>query len=768
MDHFFLNLMLDRIDQSINVFFRRIEIERSANGRHNAKVIDQNLGAMLATAAGDAPRIKEGCRVLGKYILNIKGYNAGFGFRIIKNRVPRFFELGNRIFFQAFFVGVDVIHPHTHDVAHCGIKAKNTLNILSAGFKAKRRFEILGIAAHIEFGVHSAPGHEGFHLAQEIEFAIKDADPGRAAKFVTAEGEKINIEILDIDLHMRNRLGTIANEQSAIFMQASTDTANYWGIGNSGWLLDQMPYHYRHILVKLASGKTGEFTQDKIGESADGKGGEATKLSRLIFALAGANYASNVDSNNKRTTVIESLPIRQSFGYLASQYSEDNSGSPASSTHQGETSIVTKVMSSDFVPEFKLGTYAYETLFNQRETATDFGKANAYRIAPGLKKDAGTYVGTSPITTDMIDTNQTLENGTTVYHEIEKTGLGQIPFGAAVALADYADTVKDVEGNTVNEGNEVFYPRNVIFNKYFNKHNICVITPNAIMSNSTIDNTTLGADLTAVADEHLTTDGTVTKQYYKGAYSTLFASLPGFQKDTTNVVSVTSDDGKAENVLTNNEGQIVLAVRVSSSGYQGIHFIVVERSGLSKFGLHTDSSGKVVENADESEAKTNNVATSSQYYTTYLPDSTSYPVNKDNVQTYVDYNKPTSEDLTTRSGNIATAIKGYNSALSTYQFEMLVNNGSITFNDKTLGSKMMSFSTIKRQAAVDSAFTTWSDNWKSYAETLAAQEAARSVGAKTGLGTLLCETTAAEYALPSAKKTTDLWAKGGACYYGTK
>jgi hypothetical protein len=82
-------------------------------------------------------------------------------------------------------------------------------------------------------------------------------------------------------------------------------------------------------------------------------------------------------------------------------------------------------------------------------------------------------------------TNQKLENGTTVYEPNQDTGLGQIPFGAAVALADNADTIKDVNGNTVNEGNEAFYPRNVIFNKYFNKHNICVITPNAIMSNST-------------------------------------------------------------------------------------------------------------------------------------------------------------------------------------------------------------------------------------------------------------------------------------------
>jgi len=585
---------------------------------------------------------------------------------------------------------------------------------------------------------------------------------------------------------MKDGSYTDSTGKTVSIMQSSND----WGVGNAGWLLDQMPYHYRHILVKLASGKTGEFTQDKIGESTDGKGGETTKLSRLIFALAGANYASSVDTTTKaRTTTISEAPIRQSFGYLASQYSEDNSGTPASSTHQGETSIVTKVMSSDFVPEFKLGSYAYESLFNKRETSygvkdTDqktipgFGALNAYRIAPGLKKDAGSYVSEitkntpNPIPSDMVDTNQKLENGTTVYDQIKDTGLGQIPFGAAVALADNADTVKDVNGNTVNEGNETFYPRNVIFNKYFNKHNICVITPNAIMSNSTIDSSTLGADIDSVKDQYgvLNKVGIVTKQFYKGAKSTLFSSLPGFKVDTKDIVSVTDDlTNEPENVLTNSEGQIVLAVRVSSSGYQGIHFIVVERSALSQFGLRTDTSGKIVENTIKKEAEDSNVATSSQYYTTYLPDSTNYPVNKDSVQTYVDYNKPTSEDLTTRSGNITTAIKGYNSALSTYQFQKLVEDGSITFNDSDLGAKMKSYSTIKRQSAIDSAFTTWSDNWKSYAEILAAQEAARANGADTGLGTLLCETTATQYADPT-KNTSEggLWAKGGACYYGTK
>lgn len=528
-----------------------------------------------------------------------------------------------------------------------------------------------------------------------------------------------------------------------------------YGIKNAGWLLDQMPYHYRHILIKLASGKTGEFTQDKIGESSDGKGGEATKLSRLIFALAGANYSTTVDSaTNVRTTSIEATKLnRQSFGYLASQFSEDSSGTPASSTHQGETSIVTKVMSSDFVPEFKLGSYAFETLFNQREKSTAFGQANAYRIAPGLKKDATSLAD--------VDPNQKLENNKTVYQQVEETGLGQIPFGAAVALADLADTTKDNAGNTVNEGNEAFFPRNVIFNKYFNKHNICVITPSAIMSNSDVAG--IAADLASVKDQ--VAGNVVTKQFYKGANSTLFAGLPGFSVDTTNVVNVKDDNGVAQNILTDEQGQVVLAVRVSSSGYQGIHFIVVERSALSQYGLRKVGN-QYVANTTKAEADAANQASSSAYYTTYLPSSTSYPVNSENVQTYVDYNKPTSEDLTTRSGNVTTAIKGYNSALSTYQFSLLIDEGAIKFSNTEIESQVKQYSKTKRQASVDSAFTTWSNNWKSYAELLATQEAARSVGKDTGLGTLLCETTATEYA--STSKTTDLWAKGGACYYGTK
>src|SRR5574344_1867246 len=109
-----------------------------------------------------------------------------------------------------------------------------------------------------------------------------------------------------------------------------TDTmpASDYGIKNAGWLLDQMPYHYRHILIKLASGKTGEFTQDKIGESTDaGKGGETTNPANLVIALAGGNYTAKAQTGTKipQTTITGIADAnRRTFGELAAQYSDDN------------------------------------------------------------------------------------------------------------------------------------------------------------------------------------------------------------------------------------------------------------------------------------------------------------------------------------------------------------------------------------------------------------------------------------------------------------
>jgi hypothetical protein len=177
--------------------------------------------------------------------------------------------------------------------------------------------------------------------------------------------------------------------------QLFASTADTWGISNDGWMLQQMPYHVRHILVKFANGKTGEFTQDKIGESTDTTGGETTKLAQTIMDLAGANYVNATASDRSEgESQVTSSSSRSTFGAIAQLRSDDSTSAAA----YGDVGFFTKT--TDFNNEFKLGTYAYESLYNKREDATDYGSKNVYRITPGLTEDA--------TSTTNVDQNQTV------------------------------------------------------------------------------------------------------------------------------------------------------------------------------------------------------------------------------------------------------------------------------------------------------------------------------------------------------------------------
>jgi hypothetical protein len=546
-------------------------------------------------------------------------------------------------------------------------------------------------------------------------------------------------------------------------MQATTD----WGRGNEGWLKEQMPYHTRQILVKLASGKTGAYTQDKIGETSTG--GETTKLGTVIMQLAGAQYTSTLDTATKKVASSNVAPLatdkRVSFGQIAKNYSDDTGSASnfGEENSSGAPVIVTKEMSSDWVHEYKLGMYAYESLYNKRETSTTYGQENAYRLAPGLTANASSF--------SDVDASQKLDDGgTSIYNFFANyqsdyqsaQGIGEIPFGAAVALLDHANDTKDANGATVNEGNEAYYPRNVIFNKYFNHRNVCVITPNAIWSNLISENAATVTAANACADQ--ASGDSITSQKFVGQVSSEYTALPGFQNDTKDILP-----NFANNVLTDESGNVVLVVRAMSSGYQGIHFIIVQRSALSEYGISQDASGKYVENT----AASTSTPTLSQYYTIYTPDQSGYPVDasKKAMKTFVNFNVQTSTALSTRSSTLASAIKSFNSNLSSYQFEMLVGNGSISFSDESLKKEMETYSQVKRQASADSAFTTWKNNWKEYAEAIQAQDQARGIGKADGKGSLLSETVAVYFNNPNRATDTTYgatWAKGGACYYGTK
>ncbi len=541
----------------------------------------------------------------------------------------------------------------------------------------------------------------------------------------------------------------VSSEEKEAF-PASAD----WGAGSKGWLEEQLPYHIRHVLVKLASGQAGNFTQDKIAESSSvDAGGETTKLANVMLSLAGGviNDEGLIVTKTNRST----------FGEVAQQFSDDGSASS-----YGEYGIMSKTMAADLVHEFKLGTYVFDTLYNARTQTTEYGKSNAYALAPGLKADE---TATADALGTIKDDNQkvnTKDGEKTVYDFFNDKGVGQIPFGAAVALLDYAKETTDEKGNTVNEGNEAFYPRNIVYNKYFNKHNVCVVTPNAIASNANsahCDTTTKAAAATAYAS--FSTNFANEAASEKGVFAAQFAALPGFSRDTTSVVP-----GIGSNVLTDTQGNIILAVRAGASSYQGIHFIVVQRSGLSQYGLKEDALGNIVEATAEDKADKKST-TLSQYYTTYTPSQDNYPKTTDGVEkaTYINYNKQQTSDFNSRATTIADEVKGFNNNLNTYWFQYLVDSQNIQFTATAADIKtdIMTYCQTKRDSAAASKVTTWEDNWKEYAEQIAAQDEARSIGADTGTGSLLSEVCAIGYGKVD-KSTDPNWQKGGACYYATK
>lgn len=572
--------------------------------------------------------------------------------------------------------------------------------------------------------------------------------------------------------------------------------ADAWGRGSDGWIGTQMPYHIRHILIKLAGGGDKNYTHDRIGETTN-DGGETTKLTSTLFRLAGAT----IDTASGQLTTDPAG--RWTFGSVALSYSDDGSAS-----NYGEYGIMEKHMAQDLVHEFKLGTYAFESLYSEREKAS----ADAYKLMPGLTEEASSAA-------DVDAHQKLLDGGETVNSYFANfdddndgvaDGVGQIPFGAAIALYDMKKTVVDDSGNPVWKDNQDnFYPRNVIYNKYFNKHNVCVITPNVIGSNyksPLLDSTSKASANSILGTYALSADSkSVVAEDFKGQYSAQLGALPGFSVDTTNVLGGADF---AHNVLTNERGQVVLAVRAGSgASYQGIHFITVERSSLNKYGLVKDgdqfknataanlgtattvgtrANGETVEKiAYSTSTATAPNAALSEYFTHYSPREADYPKYKDvegkeqPMMTYVNFNKNETSDWTERVKTITGAITGFNDNLNTYYFQRLAENGAITFADSDLENAVKNYSATKRQSSVDNKFETWKNNWLEYAEMLQAQQAERFTGFGTIKGRLLTELAAISYGQANAttqsldftigggvNNLATLWQEGGACYYG--
>jgi hypothetical protein len=368
-----------------------------------------------------------------------------------------------------------------------------------------------------------------------------------------------------------------------------------------GYLDAKLPYHVRHILVKVSDQSTNIY---------DG----------AITEQEARNIAS----------VIKRLAIRQNsetFGDIAREASED-SGSAA---NFGDLGIMSKATS--YVNEFKLGVYAYDAIYNQNADVV----ANAAKL--NLPDDSETF--------------------------LTNLGLGEIPYEAALLLNDTADIVKDSNGDKVNDGDTKYYPRNVYFNKFFNKHNVSVITPT-------------------------NTDGSANAAY---------EAMLGFQ-------AVAELGG--QKALVDEDGKVILAVRAGTgsgeSGYQGIHFIVVERSAL----VETSTAGVTLED----------------YYTTEIPGTSSFPKDgSDNeLITYVNFMNTTTKIYKERSETIANEIKGFDTMLQARIFEKLSAAQAVTFVDSDLEDAIVNYIAVTRADNSFSEDLTYEQTWDTFVRYLEYQE----------------------------------------------
>ena len=392
-----------------------------------------------------------------------------------------------------------------------------------------------------------------------------------------------------------------------------------------GYLNERLPYHVKHILVKVSAAGS-DLYNGRITEA------EAKKL------YAVANRLS-LQKNG------------ETFGEIAREMSEDGS-----KEQFGDLGIMSKATS--FVNEFKLGVYAFDSVFNEiSEVQENAGKLNVPADAIGA---------------------------------FQEIGLGEIPFHAFESLNDYADVTRDVNGNPVNNNDTMYFPRNIIFNKYFNRHNISVITPAKLEEGESYD-----------------FDG--------------FRQVPELDDDT---------------VLTDENGKVILVVRAGTgsgeSGYQGIHFIVVERSAL---------------------VNIQNGVSLEDYYTTEIPGNPDYPQSEgEDLVTFVNFNVTTTANYKTRSETVKSEIRNFDRFFNFRMLEQLIDEQEVTFVDETLENAVLSYMDVTRRSATFDQNLQDVNTWNTYIEYLEYQEFQRQ--------RLIDEDCAHAY----LTNEDGLFTQGGICY----
>src|SRR5574344_3162588 len=187
--------------------------------------------------------------------------------------------------------------------------------------------------------------------------------------------------------------------------------------GDSGYLKKKLPYHVKHILIN-------------------------------VDATSGAYYNGTISSTNVQNLylAISELAAGTRFGPIA----EDLSNDTGSAATFGDLGIMDT--STSYVNEFKLGIYAYDTYFNTNEEVN--------KSLTNLS---------NPFSIPSTDENY-----------LKSLGIASIPYGALTKMEELKDVTVDSSNKVVNDRDATYYPRNVLFNKYFNYYKLAGVTPDQL------------------------------------------------------------------------------------------------------------------------------------------------------------------------------------------------------------------------------------------------------------------------------------------------
>jgi len=387
------------------------------------------------------------------------------------------------------------------------------------------------------------------------------------------------------------------------------------------------PYHIRHVLTSISGGNT-DFYSGTITSA------EAKNLSDTMKALGDKEY---------------------SFAKVAESFSGD-SGSAAKG---GDVGIMGTTTS--FVNEFKLGIYAYDALFspNRDDDASSvieegLGITNTYTF------DLGN--GEVGIKTAWTDGQKGINNGE----------ITTVPFGAFTMIGELAKVEKDEKNKLVNDGNEHYYPRNVLYNYYLNFHNPFVITKQGID-----DEYGWERDFTAEENEK---------------YGSKFVEVD------------LKGQGLTE-VLTDGEGHVIVGCRSE----HGIHFMIMEKS------IYEYSEG----------GNGSNKTSLEDYYTSLTTNDSDYPHDADDnpKDTYVSYQSDIASQ-NTRASEIKSAVKSFDSTYDYRLFQYILDiegPDKIIIKDEALEEAIYDYISRTRESNWDNAEKTLHEAWRSYTELVALQ-----------------------------------------------